>query len=149
MTVYSKWRNIYNLYELGWNPLRHVHGISAVLAFAAITLLAGHTSHVLGPTAVLNVSEAHAVHAWAGPEKPTSHVHWSLPATETLFAGHDRHAPMLVAASADENRLPGQFVQAALPETALYVPTGHFSHQSGQILTSTSVPCTLTSRSVT
>ena len=40
-----------------------MHGIADVLAFDAITLLAGHTSQVLAPTCVLNVSEPQAVQA--------------------------------------------------------------------------------------
>jgi hypothetical protein len=126
-----------------------VHGISAVLAFAAMTLLAGHAAHVLEPTCVLNVSEPQAAHALASPEKPTSHAHCSLPLADTLFAGHERHALMLVAAKLLENRFPGQLVHAEVPGTVLYVPTGHFSHQSGQIFVTTSVPGARTSLSMT
>jgi hypothetical protein len=126
-----------------------VHGIADVLAFDAITLLAGHISHVLAPTCVLNVSEPQAVQAFAGPEKPTSQAHWSLPVAATLFAGHERHALMLVDARVAENRLLGHATHALEPLTLLYVPSGHFSHQSGQILVSTSVPCTCISFMVT
>jgi hypothetical protein len=96
-----------------------VHGIAALLAFAAMMLLAGHTPHELGPTCVLNVSAAHAVHASAAPEKPTSHAHWSLPVAATLFAGQDRQVLMLVAARVEENLLLGQSVHATLPVTGL------------------------------
>ncbi len=123
--------------------------MSAVLAFAVMTLLAGHTAHVLDPTCVLNVSEPQGAHAFASPEKPTSHAHCSLPVPDTLFAGQDRHALMLVAAKLAENLLPGQVVHAEVPGTFLYVPTGHFSHQSGHVFVSTSVPCARTSLSAT
>jgi hypothetical protein len=96
-----------------------VHGIANVLALGAITLLAGHVSHVLAPTAVLNVSVPQGLHAFAGPEKPTSHAHWSLPVAATLFAGQEVHVLMLVAAKRVEKLLLGQFVHAALPETGL------------------------------
>ena len=127
----------------------HVHGMRDVLAFGAITLLAGHISQVLAPTCVLNVSVPQAVQALAAPEKPTSQAHWSLPVTETLFEGQERHVLMLVAARLAEKLLLGHALHCEVPVTLLYVPTGHFSHQSGHILTSTSVPCTCTSRSVT
>jgi hypothetical protein len=103
----------------GSNPLKHVHGMANVLALGAITLLAGHTSHVLEPTAVLNVSVPQALQAFAGPEKPTSHAHWSLPMAATLFAGQDRQVLMLVAAKLEENLLLGQFVHSTLPVTGL------------------------------
>jgi len=103
----------------GSNPLKHVHGMANVLALSAITLLAGHTAHVPEPTAVLNVSEAQAVHAFAGPEKPTSHAHWSLPVAATLFAGQDRQVLMLVADRVEENLLLGQYVHATFPVTGL------------------------------
>jgi hypothetical protein len=126
-----------------------VHGIRDVLAFGAITLLAGHISHALEPTCVLNVSLPQALHEPAAPTKPTSHAHCSLPVAATLFAGHERHALTLVAAKVEENRLPGQFVHSDGPGTVLYVPTGHLSHHCGQILVSTSVPCTWISLNVT
>jgi hypothetical protein len=96
-----------------------VHGIAAVLALAAITLLAGHVSHVLEPTAVLNVSVPQPIHAFAAPEKPTSQAHWSLPVPATLFAGQERQVLMLVAATLEENLLLGQFVHSTLPVTGL------------------------------
>jgi hypothetical protein len=126
-----------------------VHGIADVLAFGAITLLAGHISQVLAPTCVLNVSLPQALHAVTAPEKPTSHAHWSLPMAATLFEGHERHALMLVDARVAENLLLGHATHALEPVTGLYVPSGHFSHQSGQILVSTSVPCTCISFIVT
>ena len=150
MTVYIIRRNIYNLYRLlGSNPLRHVHGMAALLALAAMRLLAGHTSHVPEPTSVLNLSETHAVQALGGPEKPASHAHCSLPDPAMLFAPHGKHVLLLVAASLGENMLLAQFVHATLPGTGLYVPTGHGSHQSGEIFVSTSVPCACTSMSAT
>jgi len=124
-----------------------VHGIAALLAFAAMMLLAGHTPHVLGPTCVLNVSAAHAVHASAAPEKPTSHAHWSLPAPETLFAPQGKHVLMLVAATLGENMPLGQLVHSTLPLTGLYVPSGHCSHQPGKTFVTTSVPAACTSLS--
>jgi hypothetical protein len=123
--------------------------MSAVLAFAAMTLLTGHAAHVLEPTCVLNVSEPQGTHAFASPEKPTSHAHCSLPVPDTLFAGQDRHALMLVAAKLAENLLPGQVVHSEVPGTVLYVPTGHLSHHCGQVFVSTSVPCTWISLNVT
>ena len=117
-----------------------------MLAFGAITLLAGHVAHAPEPTAILNVSLAHAIHAWEGPKKPASHAHLSLPANETLFEGQERHVLMLVAARLVEKLFPGHAVHGKLPDTVLKVPMGHFSHQSGQIFVSTSVPCTCTSR---
>ena len=117
-----------------------MHGISAVLAFAAMTLLAGHTWHALAPTCVLKVPFTQAAHAVAGPEKPTSHAHWSLPALDTLFAGQDRHALMLVAAKLDEKLLLGHFVHSTLPETVLYVPAGHSAHWPGEVSVVTSYP---------
>jgi hypothetical protein len=150
MTVYILRLKIYNLYRLtGSNPLEHVHGISAQLAFGAMTLLAGHTVHAPEPTSLLNVLSRQALHAFAGPVKPTSHAHSSLPVPDTLFAGQVRHALMLVAAKLEENLLTGQRVHSTLPLTALYVPAGHFSHKSGQILVSTSVPSARTSVSAT
>ena len=105
--------------HFGSNPLKHVHGISAVLAFAAITLFAGHTWHALAPTCALNASAAQGEHALAAPEKPTSHTHSALPEPDTLFAGQDRHALMLVAPKLSENVLPGQPVHVTLPPTGL------------------------------
>jgi hypothetical protein len=150
MTVYIISTNIYNIYKLlGSNPLRHVHGIAALLALAAMRLLAGHTSHVPEPTCVLNLSAAQAVQASGGPEKPASHAHWSLPDPAMLFDPQGTHVLLLVAASLVENMLLGQFVHATLPVTGLYVPRGHASHQSVMILVSTSVPCACTSMSAT
>lgn len=96
-----------------------MHGIAAVLAFAAMTLFAGHVAHEAEPTSVLNVALAHAMHALAGPEKPKSHAHWSLPVTETLFAGQERHVLMLVAARLVENLLLGHASHGKLPVTVL------------------------------
>jgi hypothetical protein len=126
-----------------------VHGIADVLAFDAITLFAGHISHVLSPTCVLKVSESQAVQALTDPEKPTSQTHWSLPIAATLFDGHERHALMLVDARVAENLLLGHETHGLEPVTLLYVPSGHFSHQSGQIFVSTSVPWTRISFIVT
>jgi hypothetical protein len=141
MTVYIIRRNIYNLYRLlGSNPLRHVHGIAALLALAAMRLLAGHTSHVPEPTCVLNSSATHAVQAFGGPEKPASHAHWSLPDPAMLFAPQGKHVLLLVAASLAENVLLGQFVHTTLPVTGLYVPSGHCSHQPANTFVTTSVP---------
>ena len=120
-----------------------------VLAFAAITLLAGHISQVLAPTSVLNVSVPQAVQALAAPEKPASQTHCSLPAAATLLAGHEIHALMLVEARAAEKLLLGHATHGLEPVTLLYVPSGHFSHHSGQIFVSTSVPCTCISFIVT
>jgi hypothetical protein len=97
----------------------------------------------------LNLSEAHAVQASGGPEKPASHAHWSLPDPAMLFAPQGKHVLLLVAASLGENVLLGQFVHTTLPVTGLYVPSGHCSHQPGKTFVSTSVPCVCTSMNAT
>jgi hypothetical protein len=112
-------------------------------------LLAGHLSHVLGPTSLLNVCMPQSVHVSGGPVKLMLHEHCSLPGGDTLFNGQGRHAFTLDRAKAAENVLLGHAVHAELPATALYVPKGHFSHQSGQIFVTTSVPRTCISFSVT
>ena len=96
-----------------------MHGIAAVLAFDAMTLFAGQVAHEAEPTSVLNVALAHAMHALAGPEKPKSQTHWSLPITETLFAGQERHVPMLVAARLVEKLLLGHALHCEVPGTVL------------------------------
>jgi hypothetical protein len=134
---------------IGSYPFEHTHGFAAVLAFGTIKLLAGHTSHVLGPTSRLNVYAPQELHAFARPEKPTSHEHCSLPACAKLLTGQEVHALTLVAAKAGENVLLGHALHGKLPVTVLYVPIGHSSHQSGQIFVMISLPCTCTSLNVT
>lgn len=96
-----------------------MHGIAAVLAFDAMTLFAGHVAHEAEPTSVLNVALAHAMHALGGPEKPKSQAHWSLPITETLFDGQERHVLMLVAARLGEKLFPGHALHGKLPVSVL------------------------------
>jgi len=112
-------------------------------------LLAGQVAQEMSPIALLNVPSGQALHASADPEKPATHAHCWLPASEALFTGQARHSELFVAASVAENVLLGQAVHGTLPVTALYVAAGHFSQKAGHTFVSTSVPCTCISRITT
>ena len=122
-----------------------MQGSTTKLGLAAITLFAGHTSHVLGPDVLLNASLPHAVQFPGTPENATSQMHSALPACDTLFGAQDTQVEKFDAATLAEKVFAGHALHGKSPGNVLYVPVGHSWQNSGRTLTSTSVPCGLTS----
>ena len=109
-----------------------LHVPSPVAPTASEYLPAPQSSHAASPVPALYLPAPHSTHGPPfGPVKPASQIHAdtpALPAGAFAFAGHAEHVPSSVCPVAPEYLPAPQYVHAASPAPALYLPAAQSTH---------------------
>ena len=109
-----------------------LHAPSPVAPTAPEYLPAPQSMHAASPVPALYLPAPHPTHGPPfGPVKPASQIHAdtpALPAGAFAFAGHAEHVPSSVCPVAPEYLPAPQYVHAASPAPALYLPAAQSTH---------------------